>query len=86
MKPGVVKTESQRWAETAVAFIATAAATGIFALLSYLWWAAVAWLGRACAVVAVLCAIGFLFTAGSIIRWWIIIARRTQKTKRVPDR
>ena len=86
MKPSVVKTEAQRWAETAVAFIATAAATGIFALLSYLWWAAVPWLGKACAAVAVLCAIGFFITAGSIIRWWIVLARRTQKPKRVPDR
>ena len=81
MKAADVKTEAQRWAETAVAFIASAAAAGIFALLSYLWWTAVPWLGKTCAVIAALCLVMFGLTAVSIVRWWIVLARRTQKAK-----
>ena len=72
----IPKTRAQEWGETAVGFIASAAATGIFALLSYTLWPVISWLGIACCAIAALCAIILAVKSVAIVKWWIVIAKR----------
>lgn len=73
----IPKTQAQQWGETAVAFIASAAATGIFALLSYVLWPVATWLGITCCAIAALFFIVLAVKSAAIVRWWIVIAKRT---------
>jgi O-antigen/teichoic acid export membrane protein len=76
-----VKTEAQKWGETAVAFIASAAGTGIFVGLAYLLLPRVHALGIACCVAAALCFVAFAIKSITIMKWWIVIAQRERLAK-----
>ena len=69
------RTRAQQWAQIAIRFIASGTVTGVFALLSYLLWTSVAWIGKACAGIAAVAALVFLSASLSIVRWWIVLAR-----------
>ncbi len=77
-----MKTEAQKWGETAVAFIASAAGTGMFVGLAYLLLPRVHALGIACCAVAALCFVVFVIQSLKIIKWWIVIAQRERLAKR----
>jgi hypothetical protein len=71
------KTQAQKWGETAVAFIASATATGIFGLLSYVLWPYISWLALTCLGLAAIAFVILAFNSFAIIKWWIIIAKRS---------
>ncbi len=75
-----MKTEAQKWGQTAVAFIWSATGTGAFAILSYAW-RAIPPVTMVCRVLAALCFVLLAVQSIIIIKWWIVIAKRSQKAK-----
>jgi hypothetical protein len=73
---GLPAATSAKWGRTAIRFIGSATATGVFALLSLIFWPAVVWIGIACAALAVLFGISLLLASFTIIGFWIAIARQ----------
>ena len=69
------KTQAQLWGETAVAFILSATATGVFGVLGYVLRHAIPWLAIACEVLAAMCFVLFAFKSAAIVRWWIVLAK-----------
>lgn len=71
------KTEAQKWGETAVAFIASATTTGVFGLLSYILWSVNQWLAHVSLGLAGLAFVMLAINSIAIVKWWIIIAKRS---------
>jgi len=71
------QTQAQKWGQTAVAFIASATATGIFGLLSYVLWPYISWLALTCLGLAAIAFVVLAIQSIAIIKWWIIIAKRS---------
>ena len=69
------KTQAQKWGRTAVAFIASATATGVFALLAYVLWS-ISWLALTCLGLAAIAFVILAIQSLAIVKWWIIIAKR----------
>jgi hypothetical protein len=77
-----VKSEAQQWGQTAIAFIASLAGTGTFAVLAYVLCTRVQTLAIVCCGLAALCVIALAFNSIAIIRWWIVIAKRSREAGR----
>ena len=77
-----MKTEAQKWGETAIAFIASLAGTGIFAVFAYVLWARIHALALVSCGLAALCIVWLAFNSIAIIRWWIVIAKRSRNVRR----
>jgi hypothetical protein len=75
-----VKTEAQKWGETAMAFICSATATGIFAAIGFVF-QPTPWLATVSRVLAALCFVIFAIASVTIVKWWIVIARRSRKQR-----
>jgi glucan phosphoethanolaminetransferase (alkaline phosphatase superfamily) len=82
-KAAVVKTEAQRWGQTAVSFIWSATGTGAFAILSYVW-RGIPPVTMVCRALAALCFVMLAIASITIVKWWIVIAKRNQKAKSSP--
>ncbi len=67
---------AQQWGRTALAFIGSAAATGIFALLAYVLWPVNRVPAVPCCALAVFFFLIFAYNSFVIIRWWIVLARK----------
>jgi hypothetical protein len=67
----------QQWGKTAVGFIFSGAATGIFALLSYVLWPVNRVPAIPCCALAVFFFLVFAYNSYSIIRWWIVLAKKS---------
>jgi hypothetical protein len=74
--PSASARQAQEWGKTAVAFIASATATGIFGLLSYVLWPVAAWLGETCLGLAAVAFVVLAVKSIAIVKWWIVIAKR----------
>jgi hypothetical protein len=69
------RSQAQKWGATAVAFIFSAMATVIFALLTYVLLPVIPFVAFACGTIAALGAILLAFNSVAIVRWWIVLAR-----------
>jgi membrane protein DedA with SNARE-associated domain len=74
----VVKTEAQKWGETAIAFIGSATAAAIFFALGF-FFRPPAWIVSSSRVLAVVCIVVFAVASIRIVRWWIVLARRSRR-------
>jgi hypothetical protein len=66
---------ARQWGRTALGFIFSAAATGIFALLSYVLWPVNRVPAVPCCALAVFFFLIFAYNSYSIVRWWIALAK-----------
>ncbi len=75
-----MNTEAQRWGQTAIVFIGSAAATGVFALLGFVLPMFNPGFTWACRIAAAVSSVVFAASGGSIVRWWIVLAKRSPKS------
>jgi hypothetical protein len=78
-----VKTEAQKWGETAILFICSATATVIFLGAGY-FLRPIPSLAIASCVAAGLCFLIFAIKGIAIVRWWFVLAKRNQPTRPEP--
>jgi hypothetical protein len=72
---------AQQWGKTAVGFILSATATAVFMLVSYVLWPINHVPAVPCIALAVFFALIFAYNAFSIVRWWIVLAKRNDAAK-----
>ena len=66
---------ARQWGRTALGFISSAAATCIFALLSYVLWPVNRVPAVPCCALAIFFFLILAYTSFTIIRWWIVLAK-----------
>jgi hypothetical protein len=75
---------ARQWGRTALGFIFSAAATGIFALLSYVLWPVNRVPAVPCCALAIFFFLIFAYTSFTIVRWWIVLAKLNQARGSAP--
>lgn len=76
--------QAQQWGKTAVAFIFSGTATGIFGLLSYVLWPVNRVPAIPCCALAMFFFLIFAYNSYSIVRWWIVLAKKDDAAKPQP--
>ena len=69
-------TEAHKWGETAIAFIGSATAGAIFVALGFFFRPS-PWIASTSRILVGLCLIIFAVASVRIVRWWIVLARRS---------
>jgi hypothetical protein len=76
------RARAQQWGKTAVAFIFSGTATGIFALLSYVLWPVNRVPAVPCCALAVFFFLIFAYNSYAIVRWWVVLAKKNGSASR----
>jgi hypothetical protein len=69
---------AQQWGKTAVGFILSATATAVFMLIAFVLWPRNHVPAIPCIALAVFFALIFAYNSFSIVRWWIVLAKRNE--------